>query len=155
VKKVAVKKVVARKATAPKPVTKKPVAKKPVAGKVAKKSPASRKVTSKIVAPKVAARPAPGKSAARKPVVTKKMVAPKRSATAPIAHISPEEAVAHIQALLDAKHERVQQGPSWPDGGSPGMASNDAALHPPVTSEAGNDGRVKAPQRNEQSKRKG
>jgi hypothetical protein len=29
-------------------------------------------------------------------------------------HISQEEAVAHIQALLDAKRERVRQGPTWP-----------------------------------------
>lgn len=29
-------------------------------------------------------------------------------------HISPEEAVKHIQALLEAKHERVNEGPGWP-----------------------------------------
>jgi hypothetical protein len=31
-----------------------------------------------------------------------------------VAHISQEEAVAHIQALLDAKRERDRQPPSWP-----------------------------------------
>ncbi|ODV16136.1 MAG: hypothetical protein ABT19_08710 [Rhodanobacter sp. SCN 68-63] len=41
---------------------------------------------------------------------------------APVRHISPEEAVAHIQALLDAKHERDRQGPSWPGA--------DQAAHP-------------------------
>jgi len=30
------------------------------------------------------------------------------------AHITQEEAVAQIQALLEAKRERVQRGPDWP-----------------------------------------
>ena len=43
------------------------------------------------------------------------------------AHISPEEAVAHIQALLQAKQERVKQGPSWPGANAspqPGNGDN-------------------------------
>ncbi|MDF3983133.1 hypothetical protein P3W24_12590 [Luteibacter sp. PPL201] len=32
----------------------------------------------------------------------------------PVQHISQEEAVAHIQALLDAKRERDRQPPNWP-----------------------------------------
>ncbi|MET0936926.1 MAG: hypothetical protein ABWX83_13100 [Luteibacter sp.] len=31
-------------------------------------------------------------------------------------HISQEEAVAHIQALLEAKRERDRQPPTWPTG---------------------------------------
>jgi hypothetical protein len=76
---------------------------------------------------------------------------------APIQHISPEEAVAHIQALLDAKHERVQRGPSWP-GANPTHAagSNGQELHPPVSGDGGaGDGRAQTSQRNEQGKRKG
>ncbi|KLD73818.1 hypothetical protein Y886_35940 [Xanthomonas hyacinthi DSM 19077] len=34
----------------------------------------------------------------------------------PVQHISQEEAVAHIQALLEAKRERDRQPPSWPTG---------------------------------------
>jgi hypothetical protein len=44
-----------------------------------------------------------------------------------VAHITQEEAVAQIQALLDAKRERVQQGPTWPgaeeQAGHPGAGS--------------------------------
>jgi hypothetical protein len=46
--------------------------------------------------------------------------APKPAAPAatdePVQHISQEEAVAHIQALLEAKRERDRQPPSWPTG---------------------------------------
>jgi hypothetical protein len=73
-----------------------------------------------------------------------------------VRHISPEEAVAHIQALLDAKHERVQQGPTWPGANPSHPASSGPELHPPVAgSGGGGDAYVPAPQRNEQSKRKG
>jgi hypothetical protein len=34
-----------------------------------------------------------------------------------VRHITPEEAVAHIQALLEAKQERTAQTPPWPDAG--------------------------------------
>jgi hypothetical protein len=46
---------------------------------------------------------------AKKVVSTRKAIAP----AAP-AHITQEEAVAQIQALLEAKRERVQRGPDWP-----------------------------------------
>ncbi|MEO8810546.1 MAG: hypothetical protein ABI386_09905 [Rhodanobacter sp.] len=73
----------------------------------------------------------------------------------PVRHISPEEAVAHIQALLDAKHERVQQGPAWPGAAPTLPASSAADLHPPVSGAGGGgDAHVPAPQRNQQSKRK-
>lgn len=38
-------------------------------------------------------------------------------------HISQEEAVAHIQALLDAKRERDRQPPAWPTGDGGGQAN--------------------------------
>ncbi|MHB1056748.1 MAG: hypothetical protein ACYC0F_02555 [Rhodanobacter sp.] len=62
--------------------------------------------------------------------------------------------MARIQALLEAKQERVRQGPGWPDANPMQPGSGDADLHPPVSSGAGGDGRVLAPQRGEQSKRK-
>jgi hypothetical protein len=62
--------------------------------------------------------------------------------------------VARIQALLDAKHERVKQGPSWPDANPVQPGSGSADLHPPLSVGAGDDGRVPASQRGEQSKRK-
>jgi hypothetical protein len=46
-------------------------------------------------------------------------------------HISPDEAVAHIQALLKAKQERIKQGPSWPGATSVPHAENgDLHGHP-------------------------
>ncbi|MEO6925476.1 MAG: hypothetical protein ABI129_02305 [Rhodanobacter sp.] len=73
-----------------------------------------------------------------------------------VPHISPEEAVAHIQALLDAKHERDQRGPSWPGANPSNPAQNAVDLQPPVAgSGGGGDGHTPAAQRNEQSKRKG
>jgi hypothetical protein len=76
---------------------------------------------------------------------------------APIQHISQEDAVAKIQALLEAKQERVRQGPNWPDANPAQSGAHAAELHPPMAAEAGGeggDGRVLAPQRGEQSKRK-
>ena len=71
-------------------------------------------------------------------------------------HISPEEAVAHIQALLDAKHDRDQRGPDWPGANPSHPPSNIADLHPPVSGAGGgDDGHVLSAQRNEQNKRKG
>ena len=51
---------------------------------------------------------------------------------APIEHISPQEAVAHIQALLEAKQERVRQGPSWPGA----VAAQQTPNHPDEIHEA-------------------
>ncbi|WP_343854762.1 hypothetical protein [Rhodanobacter soli] len=66
--------------------------------------------------------------------------------------------MAKIQALLEAKQERVRQGPSWPDANPAQLGSGSAELHLPVASAAGGeaaDGRVLAPERGEQSKREG
>jgi hypothetical protein len=73
---------------------------------------------------------------------------------APIEHISQEDAVAKIQALLEAKNERVRQGPTWPDANPAQPGGGHAELHPSATGEIdGSDGRVLAPQRGEQAKR--
>jgi hypothetical protein len=57
--------------------------------------------------------------------------------------------------LLDAKHERVQQGPTWPGANPSQPASTGAELHPRLGSAGdGEDAHVPAPQRNEQAKRK-
>jgi hypothetical protein len=77
---------------------------------------------------------------------------------APIQHISQEDAVAKIQALLEAKQERVRQGPSWPDANLAPPGSGSMELHPPIAGSGGGEGsdaRVLAPERGEQSKRKG
>jgi hypothetical protein len=78
-----------------------------------------------------------------------------------VKHISPEEAVAHIQALLEAKQERVRQGPSWPGAEAaqqPVHGSQDGhALSPssPGLSSEAAHGHALAHERGEQSKRKG
>jgi hypothetical protein len=71
---------------------------------------------------------------------------------APVRHISPEEAVAHIQALLDAKHERDRQGPSWPGADQSAHPAGGASMHAdaPVTATAP---AAVAHQRGDQSKR--
>jgi len=76
---------------------------------------------------------------------------------APIQHISQEDAVAKIQALLEAKQERVRQGPSWPDANLAQPAPGSMELHPPIAGSGGegSDARVLAPERGEQGKRKG
>jgi hypothetical protein len=93
---------------------------------------------------KAAAKRSASKTALQKPVAV----------DTEVKHISPEEAVAHIQALLDAKHERVQAGPTWPDAAQPHASGSD--LHPPVSGEGGGgDGRVLSTQRGDQGKRRG
>ncbi|HEY0198949.1 MAG TPA: hypothetical protein VGC19_10480 [Rhodanobacter sp.] len=88
----------------------------------------------------------------------RKAATPKRAAIdAPIKHISPEEALAHIQALLEAKQERVRQGPTWPDAESPPQGGEDLHAASPSTSlpsEAAYSHSL-AHERGEQSKRKG
>jgi hypothetical protein len=102
------------------------------------KKPAGKSTSTRTVASKPEARavgkPAPAKAAPVRPVAAKPAAKPsvgkpraKKSAApaipdTPIKHISPEEALAHIQALLEAKQERVRQGPSWPGA--------EAAQHP-------------------------
>ena len=163
-KKVATRKVVAKKAVAKKVATKKVAAKKtappkPVAGKAA-----VRKIASKPAAAVAPKKPSPtsaanGKAALKAVSGANKPAARKRAPLeAPIHHISQEDAVAKIQALLEAKQERVQQGPSWPDANPSHPSSNGAEMHPPVSAEGGGeggDGRVLAAQRGEQAKRKG
>jgi hypothetical protein len=160
-KKVAAKKAVAKKAVAKKAVAKKPVAKKAAAGKpVAKKSAAGTVGNPKVVARKpISSKPAApaSKQSSVRPVEKQ----PARRGTtvdAPVQHISQEDAVAKIQALLEAKHERVRQGPDWPDA-NPAQPASGSALHPPPPSTEvgaeGADGRVLAAQRGEQGKRKG
>jgi hypothetical protein len=80
----------------------------------------------------------------------------------PIKHISPEEAVAHIQALLEAKQERVRQGPSWPGAEAAQQPTPDGADPHAVPSAATGGlsseaayGHALAHERGEQSKRKG
>jgi hypothetical protein len=56
-------------------------------------------------------------------------------------HITPQEAVEHIQALLEAKQERVRQGPNWPgagvhpagNNGSPGTGANNGGVSSEAT----------------------
>lgn len=159
-KKVAAKKVAAKKAVAKQPAVKKPVAKKTAAGKpVAKKS-----ATGNVGNPKAVARK-PGSSKPAAPASKPSPVRPvkkqpaRRGTTvdAPVPHISQEDAVAKIQALLDAKHERVRQGPGWPDA-NPTQPASGGVLHSPPSTEVGAeaaDGRVLAAQRGDQGKHKG
>jgi len=80
---------------------------------------------------------------------------------APIKHISPEQAVAHIQALLEAKQERVRQGPSWPGAESIPSHADDADAHAAAPAAAGGIsseaafGHALAHERGEQGRRKG
>jgi hypothetical protein len=72
-------------------------------------------------------------AASKKPAAKKarpkpaKPVAEVDSASSAESHISPEEAVAHIQALLHAKQERIKQGPTWP-GATTSAPHNDNEL---------------------------
>jgi hypothetical protein len=91
----------------------------------------------------------------------KRAVSPKRAPTTEatvVEHISPAEAVAHIQELLQAKRERVRQGPGWPGAGTAHAPRHggDAHAHPSsaLSSEAAFS-HTMAHQRGEQSKRKG
>jgi len=54
-----------------------------------------------------------------------------------VQHITQEEAVAHIQALLEAKKERDRQPPPWPAGdrnGNPGAQPGNETAAPKVPS---------------------
>ncbi|EIL98108.1 hypothetical protein UU5_04124 [Rhodanobacter sp. 115] len=74
---------------------------------MAKKAAVRKTAGKKAVAPKTAGK------AVRK-VVAKKAASTRKAPPAAPAHITQEEAVAQIQALLEAKRERVQNGPNWP-----------------------------------------
>ena len=71
-------------------------------------------------------------------------------------HVSQEEAVAHIQALLEAKQERVRQGPGWPGAEKSLNPAHDEHLTAPaqggVHDETTHD-RIRAHERGDQSKR--
>jgi hypothetical protein len=97
-------------------------------------------------------KPTPLRTPAAKPAARAKPARKPDIFDAPVEHISQEDAVAKIQALLDAKQERVRQGPHWPDA-VPAHPSGEVELHPPVADNGHGDGRVLAPQRGEQGKR--
>ena len=69
-----------------------------------------------------APRPAPAKAAAGK----------SNTAAPAIQHISPEEAVAHIQALLEAKQERTRKAADRPADEQP-RPHGESAVHTPVS----------------------
>jgi hypothetical protein len=80
----------------------------------------------------VAKSPAAAPASPKKPAAPKKAKPSKPQESATTAstpaenhnHISPEEAVAHIQALLKAKQDRVKQGPTWPGATSAPQGEN-------------------------------
>jgi hypothetical protein len=78
-----------------------------------------------------------------------------------IHHISPAEAVEHIQALLEAKQERVRQGPTWPGAVTTQPAPAAVDPHAPAPAASGGlsseaaFGHALAHERGDQSKRKG
>ncbi|HEX7815685.1 hypothetical protein [Dyella sp.] len=113
-----------RKAPASKVAVKVPVEKKTSVAVVAKKEPAVKKATP--TKPAAASKPASKPTVARP---TRPKVRPQPVSDEPKPHISPEEAVAHIQALLDAKQERIKQGPNWP--GAEQQAHPTEQSHPP------------------------
>ncbi|WP_338039805.1 hypothetical protein [Luteibacter yeojuensis] len=108
------------------------MASRKTAGTTATRKAPARKVAAapakKPVAAPVASRPATKPRTA--PVAKKPK--PVRAATSdtgnepPVQHITQEEAVAHIQALLDAKRERDRQGPNWPTGDQHAAGTPDA-----------------------------
>lgn len=59
---------------------------------------------------------------------------PKPRAPKPKA-ISHEQAVANLQALLEAKKRREREGPNWPVQQTPGTPHRDAPTHAEKTSE--------------------
>ncbi|MBB5358457.1 hypothetical protein HDE76_001663 [Rhodanobacter sp. ANJX3] len=78
-----------------------------------------------------------------------------------IHHISPAEAVEHIQALLEAKQERVRQGPTWPGAVTTQPSPDTPDPHAPMPAAGGGlsseaaFGHALAHERGDQSKRKG
>jgi hypothetical protein len=76
----------------------------------------------KPAAAPVVAKPQP-RPAAKKP---RPAPAPDTGNDTPVQHITQEEAVAHIQALLDAKRERDRQPPGWPSGDQHAAGTPDA-----------------------------
>lgn len=113
---------VAKKTAASKPVPKvvnKPESKAPVA----KAKPVRPAVVAPIVKRGAVGKPAIAKEGPRKPAS-----APGDVSSEPV-HISPEDAVAHIQALLRAKQERLKRGPAWPGSQSGPTAVNGSVQH--------------------------
>jgi hypothetical protein len=80
-------------------------------------------------------------------------------ATAVPEHVSQEEAVAHLQALLAAKRQRVRQSPGWPGaaGGQPPHAAEGGPTPPraarTLSGEAGHGHGAQIHGRGEQGRR--
>ncbi|WP_266171825.1 hypothetical protein [Dyella subtropica] len=55
--------------------------------------------------------------------------------SADVHHVSQQEVVAHIQALLEAKQERVRRGAGWPGASRHALPGDD--LHAPVAVQGG------------------
>ncbi|MGP1665581.1 MAG: hypothetical protein ACTS5I_06655, partial [Rhodanobacter sp.] len=66
-----------------------------------------------------------------------------------VAHLSPEEALANIQALLKAKRKRVRKGPAWPDANpaQPASAGTPLSVDGATGGNDAADGRVLVAQR--------
>jgi hypothetical protein len=108
----AVKKSTARKSTTPAPAKQ---------GKVAGKTPVAKSAAASRTVPK------PASAAKRIPARTPSASPPDGSGEP--AHISPDQAVAHIQALLQAKQERIKRGPAWPGAKPAPKAVNGSSQH--------------------------
>ena len=83
--------------------------------KAAKKTATRKAAAPKRAAPRKAAA-APRKTAAKTaPAAGRSRATPSARPRRPARkHLTPQEAAEHIQALLEAKQERVRQGPTWP-----------------------------------------
>jgi hypothetical protein len=128
--KAAAKKSAARKASPANGPAGKPSVRKSTAAKPAKKT-APAKAGLKPTAPKPAKRGQASAPARQRPAAVKAPATQAKttdSSTAP-AHISPEEAVAHIQALLRAKQQRARRGPNWPGAQAGPTAADGNAPH--------------------------
>ncbi|MGN2245742.1 hypothetical protein ACFWZ3_03515 [Frateuria sp. GZRR35] len=71
----------------------------------------------------------PAGKASRPSASPRKAAAPRKAAPS-TQHISPEEAVAHIQALLDAKQKRTRQASGRPADGQ-SQPHGESAIHTP------------------------
>ena len=73
---------------------------------------------------------------AAKPKAVASAPAANQGRDAPVQHISPEEALAHIQALLDVKQDRARQTPGWPGAGDAMATPAPNAAAAPVPDQA-------------------
>jgi hypothetical protein len=134
VKRAVVKKAVAKKAVAKKAVVKRAAAKKIVTKQAAAKQTAVKKPTLRKTAAGAGAGKKPGmarkRTVVRKPASTP--VTTSVSVDAPLKHITPEEAVAHIQALLAAKSDHPPQTSAWPEAGAAAASTVASTAAPAV-----------------------